>query len=237
MIPEALKQAVCAANLDLLKYNLVSLTWGNVSGIDREQELVVIKPSGVPYESLKPDQMVVVDLEGKKVHGDLNPSSDTPSHLELYKAFSEISGITHTHSEYAVMFSQAQMEIPCLGTTHADHFNGPIPLTRIITKEEVAENYEKNTGLVIVERFKDLAPLELPAVLIPGHGAFTWGKTPGDSLKHSLILERVAKMAWGTLMLNPNSLPLAEYLLNKHYQRKHGSDAYYGQKKKEQKYE
>lgn len=140
---DALKQAVYAANLDLLKYNLVSLTWGNVSGIDREQGLVVIKPSGVAYESLKPDHMVVIDIEGKKIQGTLNPSSDTPSHIELYKAFSEISGITHTHSEYAVMFAQAHMEIPCLGTTHADHFNGSIPLTRIITKEEVKENYEK----------------------------------------------------------------------------------------------
>lgn len=230
---DALKQSVCAANLDLLKYNLVSLTWGNVSGIDREQGLVVIKPSGVAYESLRPDHMVVVDLKGNKVQGDLNPSSDTPSHIELYKAFDGIAGITHTHSEYAVMFAQAHMEIPCMGTTHADHFHGSIPLTRIINKEEVEENYEKNTGLVIKERFKALDPLEMPAVLIPGHGAFTWGKTPEDSLKHSLVLERVAKMAWGTLMLNPDSLPLAEYLLDKHYKRKHGAKAYYGQKKKE----
>lgn len=230
---DALKNAVCAANLDLLKYNLVSLTWGNVSGIDREQGLVVIKPSGVPYESLKPEHMAVIDLEGRKVQGNLNPSSDTPSHLEIYKAFSEISGITHTHSEYAVMFAQAYSEIPCLGTTHADHFNGSIPLTRMITKEEVEENYEKNTGAVIVERFKDLNPLEMPAVLIPGHGAFTWGKSPEDSLKHSLILEKVAKMAWGALMLNPESTQLPNYLLDKHYQRKHGSKAYYGQKKKE----
>jgi len=230
---DALKNAVCAANLDLLKYKLVSLTWGNVSGIDREHGLVVIKPSGVPYESLKPEHMAVIDLEGRKVQGNLNPSSDTPSHLEIYKAFSEISGITHTHSEYAVMFAQAYREIPCLGTTHADHFNGSIPLTRMITKEEVEENYEKNTGAVIVERFKDLNPLEMPAVLIPGHGAFTWGKSPEDSLKHSLILEKVAKMAWGALMLNPESTQLPNYLLDKHYQRKHGSKAYYGQKKKE----
>ena len=230
---DALKNAVCAANLDLLKYKLVSLTWGNVSGIDREQGLVVIKPSGVPYESLKPEHMVVIDLEGRKTQGNLNPSSDTPSHLEIYKAFLEISGITHTHSEYAVMFAQAYREIPCLGTTHADHFNGSIPLTRRITKEEVEENYEKNTGAVIVERFKALNPLEMPAVLIPGHGAFTWGKSPEDSLKHSLILEKVAKMAWGSLMLNPESTQLPNYLLDKHYQRKHGNKAYYGQKKKE----
>ncbi|MBN2244608.1 MAG: L-ribulose-5-phosphate 4-epimerase AraD [Candidatus Aminicenantes bacterium] len=230
---DALKKAVCAANLDLLKYNLVSLTWGNVSGIDREKGLVVIKPSGVPYESLIPEHMVVIDLEGRKVEGKLNPSSDTPSHLILYKAFSEISGITHTHSEYAVMFAQAQMEIPCLGTTHADHFYGTIPITRMITKEEVENAYEKNTGSVVVERFKNLDPLEIPAVLIPGHGAFTWGKTPADSLNHSLILERVAKMAWGTLMLKPDSQPLVNYLLDKHYQRKHGTKAYYGQKKKE----
>jgi L-ribulose-5-phosphate 4-epimerase len=234
---EDLKQAVCAANLDLLKYNLVSLTWGNVSGIDREKGLVVIKPSGVPYESLTSEHMVVIDLEGRKFEGSLNPSSDTPSHLILYKAFPEISGITHTHSEYAVMFAQAHMEIPCLGTTHADHFNGSIPITRMITKEEVDNAYEKNTGSVIVERFKNLDPLEMPAVLIPGHGAFTWGKTPADSLKHSLILERVAKMAWGTLMLNPDSRPLAKYLQDKHYQRKHGTKAYYGQKKKEQGHE
>lgn len=233
MTLDALKKDVCKANLDLVNYNLVSLTWGNVSGMDREKGLVVIKPSGVPYELLKPDHMVVIDISGIKVEGTLNPSSDTPTHLELYKAFSEISGITHTHSEYAVMFAQAYMEIPCLGTTHADHFNGNIPITRMITEKEVREAYEKNTGSVIVERFSGMDPLEMPAVLVPGHGAFTWGKSAGDSVQNSLILERVAKMAWGAFGLNPKIPTIPDYLLNKHYQRKHGIKAYYGQKKKE----
>ena len=230
-----LKELVWKANLDLVKYNLVAYTFGNVSGMDRGQRLVVIKPSGMGYEELMPDDMVVVDLEGKTVEGRLNPSSDTPSHIEIYKAFQEISGITHTHSEYAAMFAQANREIPCLGTTHADHFHGTIPITRMITEEEIEENYEKNTGKVVVERFSDLEPMEIPGVLVVGHGAFTWGRSPGEAVLNSLILEKVAKMAWGTLMLNAQSESIPRCLLNKHFQRKHGPDAYYGQKNKEAK--
>jgi L-ribulose-5-phosphate 4-epimerase len=230
-----LKELVWKANLDMVKYNLVTYTFGNVSGMDRGQGLVVIKPSGMGYEELMPDDMVVVDLEGKTVEGRLNPSSDTPSHIEIYKAFQEISGITHTHSEYAAMFAQANREIPCLGTTHADHFHGTIPITRMITEEEIEENYEKNTGKVVVERFSDLEPMEIPGVLVVGHGAFTWGRSPGEAVLNSLILEKVAKMAWGTLMLNAQCEGIPRCLLNKHFQRKHGPDAYYGQKNKEAK--
>jgi L-ribulose-5-phosphate 4-epimerase len=230
-----LKELVWKANLDLFKYNLVTYTFGNVSGMDRGQGLVVIKPSGMAYEELMPDDMVVVDLEGKTIEGRLNPSSDTPSHIEIYKAFQEITGITHTHSEYATMFAQANREIPCLGTTHADHFHGTIPITRMITEEEVEENYEKNTGTVVVERFSDLDPMEIPGVLVVGHGAFTWGRSPGEAVLNSLILEKVAKMAWGTLMLNAQCEDIPRCLVNKHFQRKHGHGAYYGQKNKEAK--
>jgi L-ribulose-5-phosphate 4-epimerase len=230
-----LKELVWKANLDLVKYDLVTYTFGNVSGMDRSQELVVIKPSGMAYEELMPDDMVVVDLEGKTIEGRLNPSSDTPSHIEIYKAFQETAGITHTHSEYASMFAQANREIPCLGTTHADHFHGTIPITRMITEEEIEENYEKNTGKVVVERFSDLEPMEIPGVLVVGHGAFTWGRSPGEAVLNSLILEKVAKMAWGTLMLNAQCEGIPRCLLNKHFQRKHGPDAYYGQKNKEAK--
>ena len=173
-----LKEQVWKAHLDLVKYNLVTHTFGNVSGMDRSQGLVVIKPSGKAYEELMPDDMVVVDLEGKTLEGHLNPSSDTPSHIEIYKAFQEISGITHTHSAYATIFAQANREIPCLGTTHADHFHGTIPITRMISEEEIEENYEKNTGKVVVERFSELNPMEMPGVLVVGHGVFTWGKSP-----------------------------------------------------------
>ncbi len=228
-----LKEHVWKANLDLVKYNLVTYTFGNVSGIDRSQELVVIKPSGMAYEELMPDDMVVVDLEGKTAEGRLNPSSDTPSHIEIYKAFKEIAGITHTHSEYATMFAQANREIPCLGTTHADHFHGTIPITRMITEEEIEENYEKNTGKVVVERFSELDPMEMPGVLVVGHGAFTWGRSPDESVLNSLLLEHIAKTAWGTLALNSRCEAIPDCLLNKHFRRKHGPDAYYGQKNKE----
>lgn len=230
-----LKEQVWKANLDLVKYNLVTYTFGNVSGMDRSQGLVVIKPSGMAYEELMPDDMVVVDLEGKTIEGRLNPSSDTPSHIEIYQAFQEITGITHTHSEYATMFAQANREIPCLGTTHADHFHGTIPVTRMITGEEIDENYEKNTGKVVVERFSDLDPMEIPGILVVGHGAFTWGRSPGEAVLNSMILEKVAKMAWGTLMLNARCERIPDDLLNKHFQRKHGPAAYYGQKIKEAK--
>jgi L-ribulose-5-phosphate 4-epimerase len=224
-----LKQKVLQANLDLVKFNLVTLTWGNVSGIDREKNLVVIKPSGVDYDKMEIDNMVVVDLNGKVVEGNLRPSSDTPTHIELYKNFKGIGGITHSHSEYATIFAQACKEIPSLGTTHADHFYGNIPLTRFLTKEEVEENYELNTGKIIIERFKDLDPVATPGVLLAGHAPFTWGKTPAESVRNNLILERVAKMAFSVLQINPEAKTLPEYILKKHYLRKHGPDAYYGQ--------
>ena len=227
-----LKEQVWKANLDLVKYNLVTKTFGNASGMDRSQGLVVIKPSGMAYEEMSPSDMVVVDLEGKRVEGHLNPSSDTPSHLEIYKAFQGISGISHTHSEYATMFAQANREIPCLGTTHADHFHGSIPVTRMVTEEEIEEDYEKNTGKVVVERFSSLDPLEIPGVLVVGHGSFTWGKSPAEAVQNSLILEKIAKMAWGTLRLNAQCESIPECLMKKHFHRKHGPNAYYGQKKK-----
>ena len=227
-----LKEKVWKANLDLVKYNLVTYTFGNVSGMDRDQELIVIKPSGVAYEALMPDDMVVVDLEGNTIDGRLNPSSDTPSHIEIYKAFPEVGGVTHTHSVYATMFAQANREIPCLGTTHADHFYGPVPVTRMITEEEVAENYEKNTGKVVVERFTHGDPMEIPGVLVVSHGVFTWGRSPEDAALNGLILENIAKMAWGTKMLDADREGIPDSLLNKHFRRKHGPDAYYGQNKK-----
>ncbi len=226
---EKLKEEVFKANLDLVKYDLVTLTWGNVSGIDREQGLVVIKPSGVEYETLSSKDMVVLDLKGNVVEGSLNPSSDTPTHLELYKAFPNIGGITHSHSRYATMFAQACQEIPCLGTTHADHFYGSVPVTRFLTKKEVSDGYELNTGKLIVERFVTIDPLATPAVIIAGHGPFTWGKTATDAVKNNLVLEQVAQMALGTLQLNHDAKPLPEYIKEKHYKRKHGPDAYYGQ--------
>jgi len=230
-----LKQKVLQANLDLVKYNLITLTWGNVSGIDREKNLVVIKPSGVAYDKLKTEDIVVVDLSGKVVEGNLRPSSDTPTHIELYKNFESIGGITHSHSEYATIFAQACQEIPCLGTTHADHFYGSVPLTRFLLKEEVEENYELNTGKIIIERFKDLDPVATPGVLLAGHAPFTWGKSPTESVMNNLILERIAKMAFYTLQTNSVVKPLPEYILQKHFLRKHGPNAYYGQSKTDEK--
>jgi L-ribulose-5-phosphate 4-epimerase len=232
-----LKERVLKANLLLVEYGLVVLTWGNVSGIDRKKGLVVIKPSGVEYDEMRPSDMVTVDLEGKKVEGKLRPSSDTPTHIELYKAFPEIGGITHTHSVNACAFAQAGKEIPCLGTTHADSFYGPVPLIRLLTREEVEDGYEKNTGNVIVERFSQgnpsrgkLDPVSTPGVLVAGHGPFCWGRDPEDSVKNSLILERIAEMALKTLQINPDADGLADYVISKHHERKHGKNAYYGQK-------
>jgi len=230
-----LKEKVWQANLGLVKHGLAALTFGNVSGIDRKKGLMAIKPSGISYEKLKPAQIVVVDLEGNVVEGNLKPSSDTPTHLKLYKAFSEIGGVSHAHSEYATVFAQASREIPCLGTTHADYFHGPIPVTRYLKQEEVKEDYEANTGKIIVERFSALNPLEMPAVLVAGHGPFCWGRTPLEAVENSLILEKVAKMALGTLLANPEKKPLPDYILEKHFQRKHGPDAYYGQKTRRKK--
>jgi L-ribulose-5-phosphate 4-epimerase len=230
-----LKEKVWKSNLDLVKQGLVTHTFGNVSGMDREQGMIVIKPSGMAYAELMPDDMVVVDIDGNKVEGRLNPSSDTPSHLELYRAFTKIGGITHTHSTYATMFAQANKEIPCFGTTHADHFYGSVPVTRMMTDQEIAEDYEKNTGKVVVERFSDLDPMEMPGVLVVSHGVFTWGKSPEESVLNSLILEKIAEMAWGSLMLDPGLTEIPDSLLNKHFRRKHGPDAYYGQKEGEEK--
>jgi L-ribulose-5-phosphate 4-epimerase len=225
-----LKEQVLQANVELIDAGLVTLTWGNVSGIDFAEKLVVIKPSGVPYHALHVDDMVVVDLDGKIVEGKRNPSSDTPTHLKLYNAFPMIGGITHTHSPFATAFAQACTEIPCLGTTHADHFNGAIPVTRFLTEEEVKTGYEANTGTVIIERFAQLNILALPAILVAGHAPFTWGTDASDSVKNALALERVAQMALGTLQLNPNIGELPQYIREKHFQRKHGPGAYYGQK-------
>jgi len=227
---EELKHQVCAANLELAARGVVIYTWGNVSGIDRETGLVVIKPSGVPYEGMKPDDMVVVDLDGHVVEGHLRPSSDTPTHLALYKAFPEIGGVVHMHSTHAVAFAQAGREIPALGTTHADYFYGPVPISRALTEAEVAEDYEGNTGKVIIEtvKAKGKKPLAVPAVLVKNHGPFTWGKTPEEAVYHAVVLEEVAEMALKTLLLNPKA-SMDSYILDKHYQRKHGPKAYYGQ--------
>ncbi len=228
---KALKKQVCAANRDLVASGLVTLTWGNVSGIDRGQGLLVIKPSGVPYADLEPDCMVVVDLEGRVVEGDLKPSSDTPTHVVLYRAFEKIGGIVHTHSRYATTFAQARREIPCLGTTHADHFYGAVPVTRPLTEVEVAEDYEGQTGRVIVERFASLDPIAMPAVLVAGHAPFAWGATVAKSLENAIALEAVAEMALGAWRLvDPRTAELEPWVLEKHHQRKHGPAAYYGQK-------
>jgi len=231
MMLDKLKKEVWRANLDLVRYGLVILTFGNASGIDRKKGLVVIKPSGVSYDEMKPADMVVVGLDGKVAEGTLNPSSDTPTHLALYRAFPGIGGIVHAHSEYATMFAQAAKEIPCLGTTHADHFHGPVPATRFLTKREVKADYEGNTGRVIVERFAGLDAIGTPAVLVAGHGPFAWGKTPGEAARNALVLEQTAKTALGTLTLDPGRRRLPGYIVEKHFQRKHGPHATYGQKK------
>jgi L-ribulose-5-phosphate 4-epimerase len=210
-------------------HGLVTLTWGNASGISEDRRHVVIKPSGVPYEELRPENMVVLDLEGCVVEGGLRPSSDTPTHLLLYQQFDRIGGIAHTHSRCATIFAQARMEIPCFGTTHADHFSGPVPLTRPLSRQEVDEAYELNTGQVIVERFADLEPAAMPAVLVAGHGPFAWGKDAPESVKNAVALEAVAAMALGVLVINREAALLEQYVLDKHYERKHGPNAYYGQ--------
>ncbi len=225
-----LKKEVYEANMLLPKYNLITFTWGNVSGIDREKGLMVIKPSGVEYDSLCPEDMVVVDLGGNKVEGALNPSSDTPTHVELYKAFPMIQGIVHTHSPWATSFAQAGRAIPCYGTTHADYIYGEVPCVRCLTPEEIESDYEKNTGILIAEYFKDKNYEATPAVLCKHHGAFTWGKSPHDAVHNSVVLEEVAKMAARSEILNPNATPAPQALMDKHYFRKHGANAYYGQK-------
>lgn len=228
---EELKQAVWRANLDLVAKGLVIETWGNASGIDRQRGLVVIKPSGVPYERMKPAHMVVVSLQdGKVVEGGLKPSSDTPTHLELYRAFGTIGGVVHTHSLYATIWAQARREIPALGTTHADYFYGPVPCTRLMRPAEIKSDYELNTGRVIVERFKRLDPMSVPAVLVASHGPFAWGETVAKAVENAAVLEQVAHLALETLRLNSRLGPMQRVLLDKHFLRKHGPGAYYGQK-------
>ena len=231
---ENLKEKVYEANMLLPRYGLVTFTWGNVSGIDRESGLVVIKPSGVDYEDLSPDKLVVLDLEGKIVEGKLNPSSDTKTHLELYKAFPTLGGIVHTHSTYAVAWAQAGLDIPCYGTTHADYFYGPIPCARHLTQEELDAGYELNTGNTIVECFKmrGIDPVAVPAVICHSHGPFTWGKDAADAVYHAVVLEEVAKMAIFTRQVYPAAAPAPQRIQDKHYMRKHGPNAYYGQSKK-----
>lgn len=229
---EELKAQVCAANLDLVAKGVVLYTWGNVSGIDRTRGLVVIKPSGVDYDNMQPEDMVVVELEtGAVVEGHYKPSSDTPTHLELYRRFPTIGGVTHTHSTYAVAFAQAGKAIPALGTTHADYFYGDIPCTRPLTQQEVEEAYELNTGKVIVETVLKggYEPLSIPGIVVCNHGPFSWGKDAANAVYNAVVLERVAEMDLKTLALNPNA-SMPQYVLDKHYMRKHGPNAYYGQK-------
>lgn len=228
----ALREEVCEANRGLARLGLVALTWGNVSGISAERDRVVIKPSGVPYEKLRPSDMVVLGLDGTLIEGSLRPSTDTPTHLVLYQSFPSIGGVTHTHSPYACMFAQARREIPCLGTTHADHFPGPVPLTRQLTPEEVAADYEASTGRAIADRFRGTDPIDTPGVLLPGHGPFCWGRSARESLDNATALESVARMAFGTMIVAGHAgAPLLEpFLLVKHHQRKHGPRAYYGQR-------
>lgn len=224
-----LKQQVYEANMALPKHGLVTFTWGNVSGIDREKGLFVIKPSGVEYEELKPEDMVVVDLEGNVVDGKYKPSSDTATHLELYKAFPEMGGIVHTHSSYATSWAQAGRGIPCYGTTHADYMYGEIPCARSLTAEEINTEYEKNTGLLIIETFKGKDVMAVPAVLCANHGPFAWGKDAKEAVHNAVVLEEVAKMAYRTELINKDVKPAPQVLQDKHYYRKHGANAYYGQ--------
>ena len=226
---EQLKKQVFEANLMLTKYGLVTFTWGNASGIDRSLGLVVIKPSGISYEAMSEGDMVVVDMDGNPVEGSLNPSSDTPTHIELYKAFPGIGGAVHTHSRWATVFSQAGLDIPALGTTHADYYYGDIPCTRELTESEINGEYEKETGRVIAECFTSLNPDDLPAVLVHSHGPFTWGKDPAGAVFNAAVLEEVAFLAWHSLSLAPEKEPIRRELLDRHYLRKHGKDAYYGQ--------
>ncbi|MBQ3725415.1 MAG: L-ribulose-5-phosphate 4-epimerase [Oscillospiraceae bacterium] len=229
---EELKKIVCDANLELPRYGLVTFTWGNVSAIDRQSGLVVIKPSGVPYEGMTAEDMVVVDLDGKVVEGKWRPSSDTATHVELYKAFPAIGGVVHTHSSYATSWAQAGRDIPCYGTTHADYFYGDIPCLRCLTKDEIEDAYERNTGLLIVGEFARLGkdPAAVPGCLCKNHGPFTWGRDAAEAVHNAVVLEEVAKMAYRCETINPQVRPAPQELQDKHYLRKHGKNAYYGQK-------
>ena len=228
---EELKKQVYEANMELPRRGLITYTWGNVSGIDRESGYFVIKPSGVDYDSLTPDDMVVMDLEGNKIEGRYNPSVDTPTHIELFKAFEEIGGVVHTHSPMAAAWAQAERGIPCYGTTQADYFYGEVPCCRTLTPEEVKENYEKNQGLAIVETFRELGlnPMHYPGVVCSHHGPFTWGKDAAQAVHNAVVLEEVAKMSAWTELINPKVKPAPQYMLDKHFLRKHGKNAYYGQ--------
>jgi len=227
---EELRKAVCEANIELQRQKLVIYSWGNVSGIDRAASVVAIKPSGVSYDELTPDKMVLLDLDGNVVEGDFKPSSDTPTHLELYRNFKDIGGVCHTHSAHATMWAQACREIPCFGTTHADFFYGSIPVTEIMTEDEIKSDYELNTGKVIVRRFAGMDPIQMPGVLVANHGPFTWGRGPAEAVESAVVLEHIAAMAIGTITINPGQKRISQALLDKHYLRKHGKNAYYGQK-------
>lgn len=227
---EELKQTVCEANLLLPKYDLVTFTWGNVSGIDRELGLIAIKPSGVPYDGMAPEDMVIVDLSGNVIEGKWKPSSDTATHIELYKAFPNIGGVVHTHSRWATTFAEAGQPIPAMGTTQADYFYGDIPCTRPMTEEEINGDYEKETGKVIVETFRNIQADDVPGVLVYSHGPFSWGTDPKNAVHNAVVMEEVAFMDWHALMINPEHRDMQKALLDRHYLRKHGANAYYGQK-------
>lgn len=229
MMLQRLREQVLEANLELVRRGLVLYTFGNASGIDREQGLVVIKPSGVPYETMKPEHLVVTDLDGKVVEGSLRPSSDLPTHVVLYKAFAQIGGVAHTHSEYATAWAQARKPIPCFGTTHADYFYGPVPVTEPMPKDEIASEYEKNTGSAIVRAFLNSAAADVPAVLVANHGPFAWGPDAAAAAHNAVILESVARMAYYTLNINADARAIGTPLHDKHFRRKHGAAAYYGQ--------
>ncbi len=227
---EALRAEVCEANLEVVRRGLVLYTFGNASGIARAEGLVVIKPSGVPYDTLRPEHLVITDFEGKIVEGNLKPSSDLPTHLALYKAFPAIGGVVHTHSRYATAWAQAGREIPCLGTTHADYFHGPVPVTDAMQPDEIASGYEWNTGQVILRRFKGVDPMAKPGVLVAGHAPFCWGRTPAEAAHNAVVLEEIACLAYHALTINPEAGAISDALRDKHFQRKHGPKAYYGQK-------
>lgn len=228
---EELKVIVCKANLLLPKYDLVTFTWGNVSGISEDRRYMVIKPSGVPYDTMQPEDMVVMNMDGEVVEGKYRPSTDAPTHLELYKKYPDIKGVVHTHSRNATTWAQAGRSIPCYGTTHADYFYGPIPCARALTDDEIADAYEKNTGLVIIETIGDKDPMATPGILLEHHGPFSWGKSPDDAVHNAVVMEEVARMALATEQVNPEVKQVPQSLMDKHYFRKHGANAYYGQSK------
>jgi L-ribulose-5-phosphate 4-epimerase len=231
MMLDALRREVLEANLELVRQGLVIHTFGNASGISRRDRVVVIKPSGVRYDNLKPQDMVLTDLDGRVVEGTLSPSSDLPTHLELYRSFPGIGGVAHTHSRFATAWAQAGREIPCFGTTHADSFHGPVPVTSVMQREEIEQNYELNTGRVISRRFADIDPVRIPAVLVAGHGPFCWGPSSAAAALNAVLLEEIARIAYYTATLNPAATPISAALHDKHFLRKHGPSAYYGQKK------